>query len=133
MAKAAPKVVAIGDLIDQAHAIREQERVLNKQINDLKASRDELEEQILARMDSDKVDQLRGGKATASLSLQTVANVKDWDKFWQWIFRNKASHMLQRRTADAAYREYIEANPKGIPGVEKFEKRGINLRSLAGA
>lgn len=122
--------VAIGDMIDQAHGLREQERELNKQIAALKSQRDALEEQILDRMDNDKVDQLRGSKATASLSEQKVANVEDWDKVWNWIFRHKASHMVQRRIADAAFREFIDSNPKGIPGISPFTKRGINLRSI---
>jgi hypothetical protein len=122
---------SLGALIDYDCELRERIRVLTKQADDLKTERDQIELQILEMMDAQGVTQTRGAKATASVSESVVAHVKDWDRFWGYIGRTKQFHLLERRPANAAFRELLtQRNGKEIPGAEPFTKRSINLRTL---
>lgn len=127
-AKTAP---SIGSLIDTAFDLREQERELESQKKKLTAQRTEIEEQILAKFEAEGVDQIRGTKATASLSENEVANVENWDDFYKYIHRQKAFHLLQRRVSDAAWREERMTVPKHkIPGTTPFNKKSVSLKTL---
>lgn len=120
----------LGQLVDYSQELREKIRVLSKQVDDLKEERDKVEAQILESMDEQGVVKASGSKATASVTETIVGHVKDWDRFYGFITRTKAFHLLERRVANGAYREELNARHKPIPGVEPFTKRSIGLRTL---
>jgi len=53
--------------------------------------------------------------------------VDDWDLFYEYMLKEEAVHMLQRRISTPAARETILAGD-AIPGVSLFTKRQISLR-----
>jgi hypothetical protein len=80
-------------------------------------------------MKDEGVLKITGHEATVSVSINTVASVKDWDKFYKYIRKNDAFHLLERRPASKAWREEVEIRRgKVVPGTEGFEKRTLNLR-----
>lgn len=121
----------LGENIDLLHAVRENIRHYEAEIKKLEEQKHAIEEAIQAQMKAAGLDQARGSLATASVSTKQVANVSDWDKFYTYIGRNKAFHLLQRRVSDTAWREEVESRKgKALPGVEAFTKTSLNLRSL---
>lgn len=120
---------SIGALIDDLHSNREKIRKLEKQISELKETRDDLEHRLIEAMDAQGVMQSRGAHATATVTESTKPSVEDWDLFYAFIHRTKAYYLLERRPASAAYRELMERRNKPIPGVTSFIKRSISLRS----
>lgn len=121
---------SIGALIDDLHATREKIRGLNKEVEALNSQKANLETRLIEALDAQGVTQSRGASATASISETIIPQVKDWDRFYAFIARNKAYYMLERRPAAAAYREALELRKnRPIPGVESFTKRTISLRS----
>jgi hypothetical protein len=120
---------AVGLLIDELHAKREAIRKLTKQIDKLKAERDEFELRLLETMDAQVVTMSRSDKAVASISEIVKPVVENWDEFYTWIHRNKAYYMLERRPAAAAYRELMETRKRPLPGVSQFVQRSILLRT----
>jgi predicted transcriptional regulator len=120
---------AVGGLIDELYAKREKIRKLTKEVDALKAERDELELRLLETMDAQGVSMSRSDLATASVSEVIRPVVENWDEFYTWIHRNKAYYMLERRPAAAAYRELMESRRKPIPGVSQFVQRSILLRT----
>lgn len=129
-AVAALRVKPIGTLIDEIFNKREDKRRLEAQVKEIEGEIAGLEEYLLERMDAEKTDKGSGKLAGASISTNVVGNVTDWDKLWTYIFKYKASHLMQRRLSDTAYRELLEH--KGtVPGVEPFSKRRVNIRVLS--
>lgn len=96
----------------------------------LKRAYREKEELILDRMKEEGALKVTGQRATISLSINTVAAVKDWDAFYEYIRKEDAFHLLERRPASKPWREEVEIRRgEAVPGVEGFEKRTLNLRS----
>lgn len=123
------KPPSTGALIDQHWAAREEKRRLEEQVKEVDVKLKELEETLMERMDAEGLEKATGTKATASISSSIVADVQDWDALWAFIARNKFFHMIQRRVSDPAYRELLEMGKK-VPGVQAFNRRKVNLRSL---
>lgn len=62
----------------------------------------------------------------ATISEEVVPNVDDWDAFYDYIWEQKAFHLLQKRPAAAAYRELVAAG-EDVKGLSPFTKRSISL------
>lgn len=120
---------SVGAMIDALHAKREEIRKLTKEVDRLKLERDDLEHQLIETMDAQGVQMSRSEKATASISETLRPLVEDWNSFYDWIHRNKAYYMLERRPAAAAYRELMEQRKRPIPGVSSFTQRSVLLRT----
>ncbi len=120
----------LAELGDELNADREEIRDVDTKLKALKKSFREKEEMILARMKDEGALKVTGQEATISVSVQTLANIEDWDKFYDYIWEEKAFHLLERRPASKAWREEVEIrHGEMVPGTKGFEKRTLNLRS----
>ena len=118
----------LGRTVNELHTRREKIREIEATLNELKKGYSELAEEAMDEMEKLGLDQIRGTKATLSVRKTDVANVKDWDKVYNYIHRHKAYHLMFRRIADAAFREELELKGKrGIPGIEIFTRRTAGL------
>ena len=134
------KALNIGQLIDKLHAVREKRAELAAKDKPLEVEEKELRDMILAELAAQGTDEARSKKLKVSVTYNTVANVKDWDAFWDFILKGKGkyNHLLQRRVSDPAYRELVGmaendkrlAKALGEAGVESFVTAKLNLRSI---
>lgn len=134
------KALNIGQLIDKLHAVREKRAELAAKDKPLEVEEKELRDMILAELAAQGTDEARSKKLKVSVTYNTVANVKDWDAFWDFILKGKGkyNHLLQRRVSDPAYRELVGmaendkrlAKALGEAGVESFVAAKLNLRSI---
>lgn len=124
-----PKELTLGVMIDTLNDLREKKRALNEQIKIIEAQYDELEEQIKVRLEAEGMDKGTGKKASVSISPVVVATVKDWDALCKWVKKTGHFQLFQRRISDPAFRELLELK-KQPAGLEPFEKKNLNLRSL---
>jgi hypothetical protein len=123
-----PRSLAV--LADELSDDRDEIRRLQDTIDKKKRSFDEKAARVLERMKSENALRVTGSKATISVSTITVPTVKDWEKFWRYIKKNNAFHLLERRPAAKPWREEVEnRRGKTVPGTEGFEKRTLNLRN----
>lgn len=125
---------ALGQQIDKLFKLREKITSEQKKVDALKEQRNELEQSIITQMkESGDLEQARSNKATATRTIQVVPHVKDWQKLYRYIIRNKALHLFERRIASAAYRELMESRKgRKLPGVESFSKETLSLRKRSG-
>ena len=121
---------SVGAVIDQIWAAREEKRALESQVKEVALKIEELEAALMERLEVEGLDKATGTKASVSIGTSVVADVQDWDEFWKYIFKNKYSHLLQRRVSEPAYRELLDAGKK-VPGVQPFTKRKLNVRTVA--
>lgn len=127
MAKRAPPT--IGSIIDQLHTLREEKKDLESKV---KAKEKEIEDaklEFITRANAEGMKACTGSLASATINEKVVPQVVDWDSFYQYIYENRFFHLLQRRPSVIACQELFDGNTV-IPGVEKFTKVEVNLRSL---
>ena len=120
----------LDDLAAERDALREQKRRLEAEIKTLDAKLSTNEQAIIELADDLGLDRFAVGKLTFSISEQTVGNVEDWDDLYQFIRDNDAFYLLQRRLANAAYKEMLDSGG-ALPGVVPFTKRSLNMRKSA--
>lgn len=122
--------MTLGQLIDQLDTVRERKRKLSEQIKTLEGEYSVLEEQVKERLLAEGMDKATGKKATASLTQEVVATVKDWDALCAYVKKSGHFHLLQRRVSNPAFRELAAKKP--VPGLEPFVKTNLNLAHLKG-
>jgi len=128
----AKKTKALDTMIDDIFDIRNEIKALNKQVDGLKAQKEEMELKLMEMMDAVGTDQSRSSVATATITETVVPQVTDWDAFWKFIMRNKATYLVERRAAAVAFRETLEQRKgRPIPGVSSFTKRSVGIRVRA--
>jgi len=121
----------LGSISDELHLEREDIRALQSAIDKKKKAYKLKEDAALERMEKEGTSKITGEFATMSISIITVPQVKDWDKFQAYIKRNSAFHLLERRPAAKAWREEVESRRnRPVPGVEGFQKHSLNLRNV---
>jgi hypothetical protein len=116
----------IGACVDKAYKLREKRHAIAQQVTEVEHEEHALKEHIINSFSKDSIEGAKGTIATASLQRKTVATVKDWDKFYEYIKKTKSFDLLQKRVSDGAYRERLEAG-KAIPGVEPFQVLSLSL------
>ena len=128
----AKKTKALDTMIDDIFDIRNEIKALNKQVDGLKAQKEEMELKLMDMMDAVGTDQSRSSVATATITETIVPQVTDWGVFWKFIMRNKATYLVERRAAAVAFRETLEQRKgRPIPGVSSFTKRAVGIRVRA--
>lgn len=92
-------------------------------------------EEVLKKMlDEMKLPAMTSKLGEIEIKESIVPTAKDWDAFYKYLFRHKATHLLERRIAVKAYREELEArNGVPIPGVEPFTRRVLKFTPTKGA
>jgi len=122
MAKKKPK---LGELIDQLWTNEQDQKQLTTALETLRKDAATLEVTIMNLLKESGIESAKGENGNVTLKKDTVPAVKDWDKFYAYIVKNKAFELLQKRVGLKAYRERLEEG-EVIPGVEAFEKETLS-------
>ncbi len=117
------------ELIDKRLAIRQALADLAEQEKHLKEQQEEVDYQLMQKLESDGLSKFSNDQATISISEQIVPQVENWDALQAHILKTGEFELMQRRPAVKAYRELREAGVE-VPGVVDFTKRGLNVRAL---
>jgi hypothetical protein len=119
----------IGQIVDEISEVREQRRVLELKVKELKEKQTDLEQDLINLCLENDLTSVRGSKASCTISEKIYPTVSDWDVFYQFIRDYNYFHFLEKRPSVGAYRE---AQNQGItiPGVESFTKIDVNTRNL---
>lgn len=125
-----PAELTLADLANDRDVLRERKRELEAEIKLLDQALAANELAIIERLDEMGVNKFAVGKLSFSISENTVGNVEDWDQVYDYIKANNAFHLVQRRLANAAYKELLDMGDS-LPGVVPFNKRTLNFRKGA--
>lgn len=118
----------LGDKIDAYYLARDARITAEKELAAVKQKEDEMKNELLSILEESSLSSASGSIASISLSENVVPTVEDWDKFYQYVHRHKAYHLLERRPAAAPYREELEIRSgKDIPGVKPFTRKTLNM------
>jgi hypothetical protein len=119
-----------GELIDKLHTLREQKRELEAAIKPISAEMESINNYLLEKLQEEGMPKASGKSATVSVGETVVPNVDDWDSFYDYIKKEDALYLLERRVSSTAYRELRNLIDGEIPGVTPFTKITLNLRSI---
>ena len=111
----------MNERIQELFALKAQIDHLNAQLKDIKEAYDALSLDILDGLAEAGVDKMAlTGVGSVTAKTEIVANVQDWDAFFNHIAENQAWYLLQRRPAVNACREAWTIGDD-IPGVVPVE------------
>ena len=117
----------LGKAIDKLHELREQKRVLEDEIKQIKQTMEEEELNIFAMLEEQDIPGARGHTATVSITEAVVPVIENDDVFFDHILQTGDVHLLERRPSVRAYRELTEAGEE-VPGLRPFTRRTLSLR-----
>lgn len=118
----------LGACADLLFNIKEQRRKLEAEAEEWHKQETALTEHIirvLPKSDSGAM----GRHHKVRVVTREVPRVADWALFWEFIRKNKAYEMVQRRVAEGAVRDRWDANKK-VPGVEPFTVVSLSLTKV---
>lgn len=121
----------MGDKVDLLRELREARAQLEKRSDIIKAQYQQVEQALLEQLEEAGCSSTSSTQASASISESVVAQVTDWDSFYEYIRDNNYFHLLQRRVSDPSVRELFEKEG-AVPGVVPYVKRKIHLTAKKG-
>lgn len=119
----------VGAMIDRLAAKRGEIKEQAAVLKGLKEDEEKIEAEVLAKFEEIGTGTGSSKTQAATANDEVVPQVKDWDAYYAYIHENRYYHLLQRRPSAPGCRELFDTGV-AIPGVEKFTKRKVNLRSL---
>ena len=125
-----PTELTLAHLATRRDELRERKRELEAEVKVLDQALAANEQEIIERLDDMGVNKFAVGKLSFSISENIVGNVEDWAQVYDYIKGNSAFHLIQRRLANAAYKELLDMGDE-LPGVVPFTKRTLNFRKGA--
>ena len=118
----------LNDIMDELTSIRRQESDIQASHKKLRLRRNDLESEIMWKMEEQGLDQIANDLCTISKKKEIVPTVEDWDALHQHILDTRQFELLQKRMSATAYRELLQMD-MSVPGVKATELTKINYRS----
>lgn len=125
MASLLPKVSA---KVDELYTLRAERLEIQKKVDEIKDQEAEIKAYLVGQL-SGSGRGIAGQLAIARLKVNRVASVSAWPKFYEYIRKNKAFELLQRRLNNSAVLDRY-AEEGGLPGVGIQEIEEISITKL---
>ena len=106
----------LGACIDLMYKLKQERAAIEKTAEAVKEQENSLEKHLLETFAKTDLEGARGKLA-----------VKDWDKLYAYILKNKAWDLLQKRASATAFRERWD-DKVVVPGVEAFTVIKLSLK-----
>ena len=104
------------------------EREAKNQVAVFREAMEKLEGYLLARMDVDGVTSYKTTSGTAFKTTVDHAGVADWEELIEFIKKNEAWTLLEKRVSKQAVRGYLDVGQPPPPGVNYVTRVDINIR-----
>jgi hypothetical protein len=118
----------LGTLTEQLFDQKQRKKALNAELSELNGEIRLTERGLLREMQEQELWEAGNQNIKITRSSKTVAEVVNWDQFYEYIYENKAGYMLERRPSLTACREmFDEGDP--IPGVDPRTFEEVRTRS----
>lgn len=116
----------IGLCADLLWEMDQKRKKLETQAEDIKKEQIRLREHIINNLPKSKASGVSGRKARVTIVIKEILQVKDWTKFYAYMFKKKSPELLQKRLSEGAVQERLEAG-EDIPGVEIFKTKTVSM------
>lgn len=118
---------SLGSLVDKLYQLKLEKSEISAKEAEIKQKISELEDTILNRFSKDELSGASGKLAKLSVTQKLCPNIEDWDAFYEYIARENAWDLLQRRVSSTAYQARVEEGVE-VPGTTKFVKLVLNTK-----
>lgn len=122
---------ALGVLVDQFKKVEEARLKADKVAAALKVDETLIKATIFEALRKNETTVAGGSTYKCEMTEEDQPTVKDWPKFYEYIRKNKAFEMLERRPGKAAIKERWN-DGVNVPGVEKFPVPKLSITKLKG-
>ena len=119
----------LGGCVDMVYKMREGRLQAQKKVDEMKAQEGAVHDYIINSFKKDEIEGAKGKVASASINQSVVAQVDDWEKFYEYIAKESAFDLLQRRVNDGAYRARLE-DKLTVPGVQPFTVTKLSVTKV---
>lgn len=104
------------------------ERQAKEKVNAIKEKMAKLEAYLLQRMQEDGVNQFKTPHGTAFSVSSDYASVVSWSDTLEYIVKNEAFDLLEKRVNKLAVRSLVENGQQPPPGVNYGTRLDVNIR-----
>lgn len=116
----------VGDLRVQRQVVDS----IEAELREAKRVLAELEDELMETMRNQGLTRVSSQGLTLSINESIVPQLKSWDRFEPFVYRNQALHLLERRIHTTAWREELAArNNTPIPGIEPWTRIRLSVRA----
>lgn len=117
----------VSDLIETILDYKATESELNKRLSQIKEERKAVERQVIEWMQDQGLERTGIGAANVSVQRKRHPQVTDWDAFYEFIYKNNAAYLMQRRVSSTAVEEFVNSG-EDVPGIEYYEEDVLSVR-----
>ncbi len=118
------------DLLVKAYLeLREEKKQLMKDVAEINIKLDRMEAAFLEKMEMEGEDGFRANGQTVYKSTIQRVKVDDREAFFDYVFENRASGMLEARASKDGVLSWMELHPdEAVPGLVLTKHLNINVR-----
>lgn len=107
------------------------ESKVKEQVAEIRQQLEQLEVWIQMEADKAGVTSFKTDAGTAFVTTTDFASIADFDAMVEWVKKNDAYEVFERRVSKNAIRQYVEEHNAVPPGVSYGTKLGVNVRRPA--
>jgi len=116
----------LGGCADKLYQLNEKKREASKKVTAIEEEIKALKEHVIESLPKSKLTGASGKLANVRVVTKAVPQVKDYDKFYNYVKENEAFDLLQRRLSEAAIKARFEEGEK-IPGIDFFNVVSVSI------
>lgn len=110
-------------------AIAEEEEAHEAKVASLKTKLELISGELLNFCNEQNLDSVKTPVGTVSRRVQTRYWTTDWEKMNEFIVKNEAVHLLEKRIHNGNMKQFLEENPDALPiGLQVDNKYVIQVR-----
>lgn len=110
-------------------AIAEEEEAFEAKVADLKEKLDYVSNELLEFCREQNVDSVKTPAGTVSRRVQSRYWTTDWDQMYDFISKNNAPFLLEKRIHNGNMKTFMEENPDALPvGLQVDNKYVVHVR-----
>lgn len=110
-------------------AIAEEEEAFEAKVADLKEKLDYVSNELLEFCREQNVDSIRTPAGTVSRRVQSRYWTTDWEQMYDFIEKNNAPFLLEKRIHNGNMKQFLEENPDALPvGLQVDNKYVVHVR-----
>ena len=123
------ELMILSKLVDEYTVTRQNRLDADKHARTLKAKETELKDQLLGELITNEVGSVGGSTHTVKRQTKKKPQVAEWPEFYEFMLKEEATQLLQRRLNEGAVKEMVEDGVH-IPGIEYYEVNDLSVSKL---
>ncbi len=119
----------IGECADLLYTLKAKRLQAQKALTAMAEQETLLKDHIIKKLPKSATSGVAGKLCRVSVVTEDVPKVENWDKFYDYIAKNKAFELLGKSIKKEAIEERLEAGKK-IPGLGKFSVTSVSINKV---